>query len=190
MKAEKENNVTTETLPKDSGAKREFDTGAHRDAAVGKGREDLLPLVEVALVMNNDPVVMEVAAFQNDNDIAHLAAAIRFGTETLSVFQYEAMRQDMEAAGVTMRQYESDEEKKKACLANMMLEVSKLYEAGAIKYGENNWQKGMPVSVYLDSGLRHYFKTLRGDTDEPHWRGFVWNLLCAMWTVDNISSRK
>ena len=44
----------------------------------------------------------------------------------------------------------------------------------------------MPVDRYLDSGVRHYLKTLRGDIDEPHYRGFVWNLLCAMWTADNL----
>ena len=44
----------------------------------------------------------------------------------------------------------------------------------------------MPVWRYIDSGVRHYLKTLRGDIDEPHYRGFVWNLLCAMWTADNL----
>lgn len=44
----------------------------------------------------------------------------------------------------------------------------------------------MPVNRYLDSGVRHYLKTLRGDIDEPHYRGFVWNMLCAMWTADNL----
>ena len=68
----------------------------------------------------------------------------------------------------------------------MMLEVSILYEAGAIKYGENNWQRGMPLSCYIDSGVRHYLKTLRGDDDEPHYRGFVWNMLGAMWTLNNV----
>ena len=31
--------------------------------------------------------------------------------------------------------------------------------------------------------VRHYLKWLRGDTDEPHDRGVVWNLLCCIWTV-------
>ena len=36
---------------KDSGSRREFSTGAHRDNAKGKGRCDLLPLRQVAKVM-------------------------------------------------------------------------------------------------------------------------------------------
>ena len=53
-------------------------------------------------------------------------------------------------------------------------------------YLENNWKCGMPLKCYIDSGTRHYLKTLRGDNDEPHYRGFVWNLLGALWTIENV----
>ena len=66
----------------------------------------------------------------------------------------------------------------------MFLEVAKHFEDGAKKYGENNWQKGIPVHCYIDSAVRHYLKWLRGDTDEPHDRAFVWNLMCCIWEVD------
>ena len=66
----------------------------------------------------------------------------------------------------------------------MFLEVAKHFEAGAIKYGENNWQKGLPVNCYIDSALRHYLKFCRGDVDEPHDRAFVWNVMCCIWEVD------
>ena len=65
---------------------------------------------------------------------------------------------------------------------DMFLEVSKHFEEGAIKYGEYNWQKGIPTHCYIDSAVRHYLKWLRGDEDEPHDRAFVWNILCCMWT--------
>lgn len=64
----------------------------------------------------------------------------------------------------------------------IILEVAKHFEAGAQKYGEYNWQKGIPVHCYIDSAVRHYLKQLRGDTDEPHDRAFVWNILCCIWT--------
>lgn len=64
------------------------------------------------------------------------------------------------------------------------LEVAKHFEEGAKKYGENNWQKGLPVHRYIDSAVRHYLKWLRGDQDEPHDRAFVWNLICCIWEVD------
>lgn len=67
----------------------------------------------------------------------------------------------------------------------MYLEVAKHFEEGAKKYGEYNWQKGIPVNCYIDSAVRHYLKHLRGDTDERHDRAFVWNILCCIWTVEN-----
>ena len=69
---------------------------------------------------------------------------------------------------------------------DMFLEVAKHFEDGAKKYGENNWQKGIPVNCYIDSAVRHYLKFLRGDTDERHDRAFVWNILCCIWTVENM----
>jgi hypothetical protein len=64
----------------------------------------------------------------------------------------------------------------------MFLEVSKHFEEGAEKYGEYNWQKGIPTHCYIDSAVRHYLKWLRGDEDEPHDRAFCWNILCCTWT--------
>jgi hypothetical protein len=67
-------------------------------------------------------------------------------------------------------------------IPTMVLEVSKHFEEGAEKYGENNWQKGLPVKCYINSGVRHYLKHLRGDKDEFHDRAFCWNIMCAIWT--------
>ena len=69
-----------------------------------------------------------------------------------------------------------------------VLEVAIHFEEGCNKYGERNWEKGIPVDRYIDSGVRHYLKHLRGDTDERHDRAFVWNLLCAIWTVKHKQS--
>lgn len=68
----------------------------------------------------------------------------------------------------------------------MFLEVAKHFEDGAKKYGPDNWRKGIPVNCYIDSAVRHYLKHLRGDTDERHDRAFVWNILCCIWTVENM----
>jgi len=64
----------------------------------------------------------------------------------------------------------------------LVLELAKHFEEGAKKYGENNWQKGIPANVYIDSAIRHYLKFLRGDTDERHDRAVVWNIVCCIWT--------
>lgn len=40
----------------DSGNRREFDSGAVRDIQEGKGRCDLLPLVEVGSFLSDEPI--------------------------------------------------------------------------------------------------------------------------------------
>ena len=143
----------------DSGTRREFDTGAVRDIQEGKGRCDLLPLDVVAEYMN-DAVLGYIANFTEDGNPDELF-------DSLSSFV--ADRYDPRS-----RTQWTD--------CDMLLEVSKHFEEGAKKYGESNWQKGIPVHCYIDSAVRHYLKFLRGDKDEPHDRAFCWNILCAIWT--------
>jgi len=63
--------------------------------------------------------------------------------------------------------------------------VMKRYLDGAEKYGENNWMKGMPLSVYYDCIHRHLDAWWSGKTDEDHAAAVVWNMLCAMWAETN-----
>jgi hypothetical protein len=62
------------------------------------------------------------------------------------------------------------------------LELAKHYEEGSKKYAERNWEKGINLHCYIDSGVRHYLKYLRGDEDEPHDGAFPWNMFGALWT--------
>lgn len=64
--------------------------------------------------------------------------------------------------------------------ANAILRLSKHYENGAKKYGRWNYQKGIPVSSFIDSALRHLFKYLAGYDDEPHLDAAAFNILGAM----------
>ena len=61
-----------------------------------------------------------------------------------------------------------------------IMEVSKHCEAGAVKYGEHNVDKGIPTHSLLDSAIRHAAKYLDGWTDEPHLVAATWNLLWAI----------
>jgi hypothetical protein len=97
----------TTPVIKDSGERRQFDTGAVRDIQEGKGRMDLLPWAAV-------------------------------------------------------------------------MEISKHCEAGALKYGEHNVDKGIPTHSLCDSAARHLAKYLDGWKDEPHLLAAAWNLLWAI----------
>lgn len=138
---------------KDSGTRREFESGAVRDIQEGKGRCDLVPLNVMGYVLSN-PTFTQIHNFMQSGNVKHL---------------YEALT----SHGIFNDPY------------TMFLEVSKHFEEGAKKYGEYNWQKGIPTHCYIDSAVRHYLKYLRGDTDEPHNRAFVWNIICCIWTCIN-----
>ena len=69
-------------------------------------------------------------------------------------------------------------------LFTAILEVLQTYEDG-VNTMTAIGKKGIPLHCYIDSGVRHYLKFLRGDKDEPHDRAFVWNMLGAIWTHEN-----
>ena len=146
--------VTETPTIKDSGERRQFETGAVRDMQEGKGRCDLMPLEVVARIIDGDAILEYIAQFKNTGDTERLYLALRHFAGAFDG------------------------------LADMLLEVAKHFEEGAKKYGENNWQKGLPANCYIDSAVRHYLKWLRGDKDEFHDRAFVWNLMCCIWEVE------
>lgn len=64
--------------------------------------------------------------------------------------------------------------------AAAIIRVSKHYELGAKKYTRLNYQKGMPISAFMDSALRHIFKYLDGQNDEDHLSAAAFNVLGAI----------
>ena len=150
---------------KDSGERRSFSSGAVRDIAEGKGRCDLLPLREVAELLESR--VIELLAAYVDSGLEE------YLYDTICVFL--------------------ENNSGEGSLEEMILDLSKHFEAGCLKYGEpkpetgylSNWQLGIPLHCYIDSGVRHYLKHLAGHTDERHDLAFVWNMLCCVWTQRN-----
>jgi hypothetical protein len=70
-------------------------------------------------------------------------------------------------------------------LTSMVLETSIHFEEGCNKYGECNWETGIPAKCFISSAVRHLLKWMRGDDDENHERAFVWNIMCCIWTCKN-----
>lgn len=68
-----------------------------------------------------------------------------------------------------------------------MRRLAKHFENGAKKYGDRNWEKGQPVSRYLDSALRHTFNYLEGRRDEDHLAAAAWNVMAAIETVERVN---
>lgn len=60
-------------------------------------------------------------------------------------------------------------------------ELARHCEEGAIKYGERNCEKGIPIHSLIDSAIRHLSCYLRGLKDEPHLRAAMWNIAFAIY---------
>ena len=57
--------------------------------------------------------------------------------------------------------------------------VARIFEEGAKKYEARNWEKGIPISRVIDSGLRHAHKAASGHEDEDHLAMAAWNFIVA-----------
>lgn len=53
------------------------------------------------------------------------------------------------------------------------------FQKGCQKYGDRNWEKGIPISNLVDSGLRHAVEFVLGYEDEDHLIAAIWNLINA-----------
>jgi hypothetical protein len=54
--------------------------------------------------------------------------------------------------------------------------VAKWAEMGAKKYGERNWEDGMPFGRFFQAAKRHLNKYHRGLDDEDHLAAAIWNI--------------
>jgi len=67
----------------------------------------------------------------------------------------------------------------------ILVELSRLYTKGAIKYAAHNWRKGMDWSRCIDSAERHWIKWRAGLTTDPetgchHLTAVAWNVLTLL----------
>lgn len=149
-------------MVKDSGNRREFTSGAVRDMHSGKGRCDLLPLDIIERLVDKPFTIVlhHIHTFMSSGDESVLMQAAR-------AFIHLSFPKDKDAS-------------------TAILELAVHFEDGSVKYGDNNWRKGIPANVYIDSAVRHYLKWIRGDKDERHDRAVLWNLICCVWTCEHL----
>lgn len=170
---EKEHNL------KDSGDRREFETGAVRDMGGNKGRCDLLPasaLIEMdewlehqgMINVSKENIYYNLLYYLKNLDIEFLRYACYILMYTIELEERNGIKSNI-----------------KPPFPTAILRLSKHYEAGSKKYGDRNWQKGIPISVMLDSGIRHTLKYLNEQTDEDHLIAALWNVLGAIWMLQN-----
>lgn len=55
---------------------------------------------------------------------------------------------------------------------------------GAARYGDWNWEAGMPAADILNHALRHVYKFLDGDRSEDHLGHAAWNFMAAIHSLE------
>lgn len=72
----------------------------------------------------------------------------------------------------------------------MLNRLGGLYHRGAKKYGDNNWQMGIPLTRIYASLFRHLMQWAMGDTSEDHLAAVIWNATALMWTERQVWTGK
>lgn len=163
--------MTKYTSVVDSGVHEEFDTGSRRDSRDGKGRFDLLPchaMCRLAIQARNIPVR------------ACMGHCISKG--------FTGMHSYLSGQRLPLKpvNWEVNQDWHKIPVHGW-LRVAKHFENGAKKYAERNWEKGQPITRYLDSAIRHLVKHVGGDRAEDHLGACAWNLTCIIEQEERIA---
>lgn len=138
----------------DGGERTTFGTGAVREIDETKGRCDLVYNYVFGQILD-DSIPIKIESFVRTGNRNDILDVI-----CLFMDKYYASRYDA------------------------YLDLSKHYAEGAKKYSDRNMEKGIPHHSFIDSAMRHYAKFMRGDSDEPHDRAFLWNLFTLLYMTD------
>lgn len=68
--------------------------------------------------------------------------------------------------------------------------LAELYARGAAKYGEHNYQKGIPYRRVYASLFRHLIQWASGDRSEDHLAAVAWNAFALMYYEDKVREGK
>lgn len=69
-----------------------------------------------------------------------------------------------------------------------LIKISKVMQAGACKYKKRNWENGIKLSRFFDSGMRHLSQFVLGFKDEEHLSQAIWNFMCLQETKIRIEA--
>jgi hypothetical protein len=143
----------------DSGYRRTWGTGAQRD--VVKDKPDFLKFLVLRAMMLEQERLTGIPFIVE-------AAGVPSLTPTFAQL-YDDYRPDL--------------------LPEIALErLAMLLGRGAKKYGDRNWELGIPVDVFAASALRHMMQWLLGDTTEDHAAAVLFNIAAAMTTEARVQA--
>jgi hypothetical protein len=69
-----------------------------------------------------------------------------------------------------------------------MERLAKRLEWGATKYGDRNWEKGLPLRRYAESVARHFYQHMHGDRAEDHLAAVMFNVMAWIHTEEEVAA--
>ena len=175
-----------ETL--DSGERRDFETGARRDIDTDKQKYSNLTLNQWNGMLQQEQGILQfkpLIVHQGDvtSQDFHENPEIRI----LPIFWDVVQNRISFVRRWFSRQPEgyitfgkSGESERSYAEPLMLNRLQGLMDRGAAKYSADNWKKGMPLSVYFNSAVRHLFMWFFGDRREDHLAAVIFNVQCIM----------
>lgn len=173
---------------KDSGDRRDFDSGATRDVDHDKPRFDLIPVTVLQRMITYYPDFKTGDDFNGlDDDLKAriLSLGFKWGIEPDERFL-------LDIAWISIRAIQKQEEDGSLRVAGHLysgfhlitpktyVRLANHYGGGAKKYNPWNWSKGMPLSVFHASLMRHIFDIIADKTDEDHLSAIFFNVAAIL----------
>jgi len=147
-----------------TGEKTTYESGAVRDNRAGKGRYDLISCAALQALARQRSACHDVPW------VKRTWSAIAL----LCVWGQTRSRAALENSMSYMQQ--AARERGMGILAPL----AKRLEDGAKVYSDRNWEKGMPLSQFYDSALRHLDQLLSGDGAEDHLGAAMFNVMALL----------
>lgn len=171
---------------KDSGKRRSFDSGAKRDVDYDKPRFDLIPMTALRKIVDYNPGRRFLDLELDGDDKARMwNLGLLWGATIKDDLLLDIVWMVLDA----IRRQEGDDElltstKHYSGLhvisPKTYLRIANHYSGGAKKYDPWNWSKGMPLSVFHASLMRHIFKIIINETDEDHLSAIFFNVAAIL----------
>lgn len=161
-----------------------LNTGSHKDLRLGKGRYDLIPLDVLGELIRG-----QLTKWDGDSPVKELLNYIHKARVATKGYEGEDTIEDIilvKADWLHQAIYSFVTTELKGNWIDLTKRLALLFEKGAAKYSERDWEKGRPMSIFINSALRHLFQYYNSETDEDHAAAFVWNLLACIDTINKM----
>jgi len=174
---------------KDSGKRRDFNTGAKRDIDYNKPRFDLIPTTVLFKILDSHEQVNysepRYKAIDGQTKARLWSLGFLWGHRPNDQLLLEIIWIILKCINLQeddniLVTDDSIYPRIQLISQKTYLRIANHYGNGAKKYDPWNWSKGMPFSVFYASLMRHIFAVTQDQDDEDHLSAVFFNAACIL----------